>query len=155
MKSSSSSSRGCAHTNCGSMEAMLRQTPIAIRTRNDPCGADFDDVVADAAPWRLPRAQSWDGLAVCGGAGDAGAKEQCSSEIACSHCNWPRPGDRQRGLDGYVSRHDSAACPYTLLRRRGPGRPWDLLSDATLAPAVGPYAGGLPRPDRLVLSDGV
>ena len=37
-------------------------------------GADFDDVVADAAPWCLPRAQSRNGLAVCGGAGAAEAK---------------------------------------------------------------------------------
>ena len=36
-----------------------------------------------------------------------------------------------------------------------PGRPWNLLPGATSAPAVGPYAGGLPRLDRLVVSDGL
>src|ERR1700722_16562041 len=88
-----------------------------------------------------------DGMALRGGAGDAKAKGERSSEIARSHCGRPRSGDRQRGADFRVSGHDTAARRHPLLRRRSPDRPWNLLPDATSAPAVGPHAGRLPRFD--------
>ena len=64
-------------------------------------------------------------------------------------------GHWQRGADCRVSRHDAAAHSHPLLRRRDLGRAWNLLPGATSAPAVGPHAGGLPRLDRLVVSDGL
>src|SRR5207253_10227542 len=111
--------------------------------------------LADAAPRRLPRTQSWDGMGVRGGAGDAGAKGQRSSQIARSDCRRPRGGHWLRGADYRVSRHDAAAHRHPLLRRGGHGRPWDLLPSATSSPALGPNAGRLPRLDRLVVSDGL
>ena len=89
--------------------ATLRRTPIATRTRNDSCWADFDDVVADASPWRLPRTQPWDGLALRGCAGDAAAKRKRCSKVARPHCARPRRGHWQRGADRRVSRYDAAA----------------------------------------------
>src|SRR6266702_8848978 len=155
MKSSLSNSTGCERTSFVWKGATLRQTPIATRTRNDSCGADFDDVVADASPWRLPRSQPRDGLALRGGAGDSGAKGERSAKITRPHCARPRLGNRQRSADCRVSRHDAAAYRHPLLRRSDPGRPWNLLPGATSAPAMGPYAGGLSRLDRLVVSDGL
>src|ERR1700687_4069537 len=97
MKNSLSSSTNCVHTRCGWKEATLRRTPIAIPIRNDACGTDFDGVVDDAAPRRLPRNKSWDGVALRGGVGDAGAKGERSSKVPHPHCNRPRVGYRQRG----------------------------------------------------------
>src|SRR5580658_6903385 len=154
MKSSLSSLTGCEHTRFGWKVATLRRTPIATRTRSDSYGADFDYVVADAAPWRLPRTQPWDGLALRGGAGDAGTERERSGKIAGPHRDRPRLGHRQRRADRRFSRHDAAAYGHPLLRRRGPDRPWHRPPCATSAPAVGSHAGGLPRLDRLVISDG-
>src|SRR6202451_163624 len=139
MKISLSSSTGCARISFGWKEATLRQTPIATLTHNDSCGADFDDIVADATAWRLPRTQSWDGLAIRGGAGVAGAKGERGGKIARPHCAGARLAHRQRVADCSVSRHAAAACSHSVLRRRGPDRSWNLLPGATSAPAVGPY----------------
>src|SRR5207249_4057783 len=107
--------------------------------------ADSDGVVADAAPRRVPRSQSWDGVALRGGVGNAGTKGERSRQIARSHRGRPRIGHRQRGADYRVPRHDCAARSHPLLRGRGPGGPWNLLPVATSAPAVGAHAGGFPR----------
>ena len=48
--------------------------PTATRGRNDARRNEFDSAVADAASRCLPRNQSRHGMAVCGGAGYAGAK---------------------------------------------------------------------------------
>src|ERR1700721_3819085 len=109
MKDSLSSLTGCAHTRCGWKGATLRRTPIAIRTCDDTCRVDFDDVVADGAPGRLPRPQSWDGMALRGGAGDAGTKGKRSSQIARSNCDRPCSGHRHRSADYRVSRLDAPA----------------------------------------------
>src|SRR5207253_1636399 len=109
MKSSLSSSTGCAHIRCGYKGATRRRTPIVTRIHNDTCRADFDNVVADAAPRRLPRTQPRDGVAFRGGARDAGAKGERRSKIAHSHCSWPRVCHRQCGVDFCVPRHDAAA----------------------------------------------
>src|SRR5438477_695260 len=134
MRTSFSSLTGCAHTRYGWKGATHRRTPIVTRTRNDTCRTDFDGVLADAAPRRLPRTQSWDGMGVRGGAGDAGAKGERSSQIARSDCRRPRDGHWLRGADYRVSRHDAAAHRHPLLRRGGHGRPWDLLPGATCHP---------------------
>ena len=42
-----------------------------------------------------------------------------------------------------------------LSRRRDSVRSWNLFPGAALSPALGPHAGGLPRPDALVVSDGL
>src|SRR3954471_17732570 len=97
MKSFLSSSMGCALIRFGWMGATRRPTPIAIRTRNDACRTDFDDLVAAAAAWRLPRTQSWHGMALRGGARDAGAKGKRSREIARPHCDRARAGHWKRG----------------------------------------------------------
>src|SRR5256884_1912003 len=155
MRTSFSSLTGCAHTRYGWKGATHRRTPIVTRTRNDTCRTDFDGVLADAAPRRLPRTQSWDGMGVRGCDGDAGAKGERSSQIARSDCRRPRRGHWLRGADYRVSRHDAAAHRHPLLRRGGHGRPWDLLPSATSSPALGPNAGRLPRLDRLGVSDGL
>ena len=56
-------------------------------------------------------------------------------------------GHRQRCDGGCVSRHGAAAQGDPLSRRCNPGQSWDLLPDTALSPALGPHAGGLPRPD--------
>ena len=146
----------CARTRCGWKAATPRRTPTATRTRNDARRAGFDGVVADAAPRRLPRTQPRDGLAVRGGAGDAGAKGERSGAkalvpIALGHAL--AIGSRRAGCR--ATRHGAAAGSHPLLRRRDPDRPGNLLPGAALAPALGPYAGRLPRPDGLVVSDGL
>ena len=56
---------------------------------------EFDCVVADAAPRRLPRTQPRNGLALRGGAGDAGAKGERSRQGARPYRVRPRAGHRQ------------------------------------------------------------
>src|SRR5439155_1299329 len=64
MRTSFSRLTGCAHTRYGWKGATHRRTPIVTRTRNATCRKDFDGVLAAAAPRRLPRTQSWDGMVV-------------------------------------------------------------------------------------------
>ncbi len=52
-------------------------------------------------------------------------------------------------------RHGAAAGRHPLLRRRSPARSGDFLPGAPSPPALGPYAGGLPRLDLLVVPDGL
>src|ERR1700674_3579825 len=155
MKNSLSSSTSCVHTRYDWKGATLRRTPLVIRTRNDACGAEFDGVVDDVAPRRLPRNKSWDGVAFRGGVGDAGAKGERSSKVPHPHCNRPRFGHRQRGIDCRGARHDAAARSHPLFRRRNPDWAWNLFPGAASALALGPYAGWLSRFDRLVVSYGL
>src|SRR5262249_13437189 len=155
MTSSSLSSRGCERTKSGWKAATLPRTPIATRTDDDARGANFDGVVADAAPGRLSRNKPRHGMALRGGARDAGAKGERSSKSAPPYRARPRIGHWHRDSGSRVLGHGAAAHCYPLLRRLAPGRPWNLLPGWALAPEVGPHAGGLSGPDSLVVSDGL
>jgi SAM-dependent methyltransferase len=127
--------------------------PTATQRRNDARDG-LNCVVADAAPRRLPRNQPRDGVALRGGAGDAGAEGECGGEGARSDRSWPRFVHWNRGGDRGVSRYGVAARGDPLLRRRASVRSWNLLPGAPLPSALGPHAGGLSRPDGVVVSDG-
>src|SRR5882724_5671945 len=86
MNDSSSSSTGCARIRSDWKAAMPHRTLTATRSRNDARRDGLNCAVADAAPGRLPRNQPRDGVALRGGAGDAGAEGECSDEgIALGH----------------------------------------------------------------------
>src|SRR5437667_9907705 len=109
MRTSFSSLTGCAHTRYGWKGATHHRTPIVTRTRNDTCRTDFDGVLADAAPRRLPRTQSWHAMGVRGGAGDARATGERSSQIDRADCRRPRGGHWLRGAAYGGSRAYAAA----------------------------------------------
>ena len=94
------------------------------------------------------------GMALRGGAGDAGAQGKCGGEGARPHRARPRPGHRQRGAGCGLSRHGAAARRHPLFRRRGSVGSGSLLPGAASPPALGPHAGGFPGPDSLVVPDG-
>src|SRR5580698_5888755 len=90
MKSSSSSSMGCVRTSYGWKAATPHRTLTATRSRNDAPRDGLNCVVANVAPRRLPRNQPRDGVALRGGAGDAGAEGECGGEGARPDRAWPR-----------------------------------------------------------------
>lgn len=68
----------------------------------------LDSMMADVTPRRLPRNQPRDGVALGGGAGDAGAEGDCGGEGACPDRAWPRFVHWRRSAGGSVSRHGAA-----------------------------------------------
>ena len=114
---------------------------LLLGARNDARGDGLDGVVADAAPRRLPRNQSRDGLALRGGAGDAGAEGERGSEIARPHRARPRAGHRRRGAGCRVSRHGAAARRHPLSRRRDPVRSRNLLAWCGIITRAGSACG--------------
>src|SRR5438045_4760093 len=107
MKDFLSSSTNFAHTRYGWKVATPRRTPTATRTRNDACGAHFDNGVVDAAPRRLPRHQSRDGMAIRGSGGDAGAKGKRSSQVTRPYRNRPRGCSPKRRSHNRATVHSS------------------------------------------------
>src|SRR6516162_1356685 len=155
MKNSSSTSTGCERTKCGWMVGTPHPIPIASRRRSDAPRDGLDGVVADGAPWCLPWNQPRDGVAVRGGTRNARAEGECGREGAGPDRVWPHAGDRWRGAGCRISRHGSAAPNDPLSCRCNPLWFGDLLPDKAFSPALGPHAGGFPRPDDLVVSDGL
>src|SRR5947199_2388095 len=155
MNDSSSSSTGCARTRCGWMAATPHLTHTATQRRNDVRRDGLNCVVADAAPRRLARNQSRDGVAFRGGAGDAGAEGECGGGGARPDRAWPRFVHWNRGGDRGVSRYGADARGDPLLRRRASVRSWNLLTGAPLPSALGPHAGVLSRLNDMVVSHGI
>src|SRR6266436_4995306 len=136
MKISSSSSTGCERTRFGWKAATPPPTPTAIRRRNDTRRDGFNGVVADVAPRRLPRNQPWNGVALRGGAGDAGAEGECGGEGARPDRAWPRLGHWLRGSWRGTSRHGAAAGGNPLSCRGAFVRSWNLLPGAASPPEM-------------------
>src|SRR5215472_383470 len=155
MRNSSSNSTACEPTRCGWMVEMPHRIPTATRRRNDALRTGLDGPVADAAARRLPRNQPRHGVALRGGTGYAGAERECRSKITYPNRAWPCVGDWQRRNGRHISRQGASAAEHSLLRRRPLGWSWNLKPGASLAPAVGPHARGIPRPYHLVISDGL
>src|SRR5215831_339365 len=135
--------------------ATPRRIPIASPTDNDACGSDSDSVVVDAPAWCIPRDQPWDGLALCGGASDAGAKGERGCKIDRSPCSRPRVSDCHCSSGSSFARHGGAAHNGSILCGGIPDWPGNLQLGEALAPTLGPHAGWLSRPDGLVLSYGL
>src|ERR1700741_4666741 len=100
---------------------MPRRIPTAIRTANDAWGIERDGAVADAVAWRVPRAESRDGLAVRGGARHAGAKRKHSRAIAGSYRAGARAGGGRRGGGRDGAGSDTAAGGGPKRGRRAAG----------------------------------
>src|SRR5437764_14640117 len=114
------------------MVATPHLIPTVTQRRNDARPDGFNFFVADAAARRLPRNQPRDGVALRGGAGDAGAEGECGGEGARSDRVWPRSVYCNRSTDCGVSRHGLAAGGDPLYARRASIRPWNLLLSAPL-----------------------
>src|SRR4029077_6149328 len=150
-----SSSTGCARIRCGWMGATPHLTPIATQRRNEARRDGLNCVVADAAPGRLPRYQPRDGVALRGGAGDAGAEGERGGKGTRPDRSRPRVVHWNRGGDGGVSRYGAAAPGDPLSRGCTSVRSWSLLDGSALPPSLGPYAGGFSRLNDMVVSDGI
>src|SRR2546427_1513120 len=155
MNGSSSSSTVCVRIRSDWRAATPHLILTATQRRNDARRDGLNGVVADAAPRRLPRNQPRDGVALRGGAGDAGAEGECGGEGARPDRAWPRLVHWLRGAGRGISRHGAAAGGDPLSRRRASVRSWNPLPGAALPPALGTHAGGLSRLDGLVVSDGI
>src|SRR5205823_996933 len=154
MRSSSSSSTGYARIRCDWMAGTPHLIPTATQRRNDARRDGLNCVVADAAPRRLPRNQSRDGVALRGGAGDAGAERERGGKGTRPDRAWPRVVHWHCGDGCCISRHGAAAGGDPLSRGRTSVRSWSLLDGSALPSTLGSDAGGLSRLNGLVVSDG-
>ena len=96
------------------------------------------------------------GVALRGGAGDAGAEGERRGEIARAHCDRPRVGHRRswcwpRCFSAWRCRVAGIRYPVAAILI---GLGIYLLGTAP-SPAMGPHAGRLPGSDGLVVSDGL